>query len=792
MRLSSLSPIAVVVVFAAFFAASCQKEPEPTKRVEYAGSKSCRDCHAEFYERWSTSRHGLAMQTYSAEFAKTNLTPQDEALTIDGKKYRAEIKSDAGYVIEREASGDKKLPIAHLMGGKNVFYFLTPSERGRLQTLPVAYDVKNKKWYDATAAGVRHFVDRQDAALAWTDRAFTFNASCFNCHVSQLRTNYDQKSDSYATTWREPGINCESCHGPAEEHRTAMSAAVDPTKVADAKIISTKHFSAGQMNDMCATCHAKLVPLSLDFRPGDKFFDHFDLIALENPDYYPDGRDLGENYTFTSWQMSPCAKSGRLDCNYCHTSSGRMRFSANEINKSCWPCHEKNVQDAAVHSHHKAGEKAPTCVSCHMPKTQFGRMERSNHSMLPPTPAMTTAFRSPNACNACHTDKDAAWTDAEVRKWHADDYQAEPLRRAALIVEARRHDWKRLPEMLAEITKKDGDAIYQASLIRLIRECGDDRKWPALTSALKDASPLVRSSAATALGDRRSPETLAALLTATTDESRLVRIRAASALASAPIDRLGSENDKKNLRKATKEFLAAAKARPDDWTSYAALGNYYLERQELTKAVEQFQIASKLEPRQIGPRVNAATALNVLGQADKAETCLREALKSAPDDAAVNFNLGLLLGEQGRTNEAEQALRKAVKADPKMADAAFNLGVIVSEKNLGEGISWCKKAHELRPGDVKFAYTLAYFERRGGNAPAAVKLLEDATKAEPKYFDAFILLAEIYEERKEFASAASAYQAALKIERLPQEIREELEMRVKSAELRNREPGPRN
>ena len=31
--------------------------------------------------------------------------------------------------------------------------------------------------------------------------------------------------------------------------------------------------------------------------------------------------------------------------------------------------------------------------------------------MLPPTPAATIAFRSPNACNLCHKDKDAAWAD---------------------------------------------------------------------------------------------------------------------------------------------------------------------------------------------------------------------------------------------------------------------------------------------------------------------------------------------------------------------------------------------
>jgi hypothetical protein len=67
-------------------------------------------------------------------------------------------------------------------------------------------------------------------------------------------------------------------------------------------------------------------PLTTVFPPGDRFLDHFDLVTLENPDYYPDGLDLGENYTYTTWLLSPCVKSGQLDCIKCHTSSGRYRF----------------------------------------------------------------------------------------------------------------------------------------------------------------------------------------------------------------------------------------------------------------------------------------------------------------------------------------------------------------------------------------------------------------------------------------------------------------------------------
>ena len=184
----------------------------------------------------------------------------------------------------------------------------------------------------------------------------------------------------------------------------------------DLKIISVKKFTHEQHNAACGSCHAKVSPLTTVFPPGERFFDHFDLVTLENPDYYPDGRDLGENYTYTTWLLSPCVKAGKLDCIKCHTSSGRYRFKDEaKANDACLPCHAERVGKAAEHIHHPPDKPGvPTkCVSCHMPMTAFARMNRSDHSMLPPAPAATMKFGSPNACNLCHKDKDAAWADQE-------------------------------------------------------------------------------------------------------------------------------------------------------------------------------------------------------------------------------------------------------------------------------------------------------------------------------------------------------------------------------------------
>ncbi len=224
-----------------------------------------------------------------------------------------------------------------------------------------------------------------------------------------------------------------------------------------------------------------------------------------------------------------------------------------------------------------------SCIACHMPMSRFAAMMRTDHSMRPPMPAATIACKSPNACNQCHDDQDAAWADQWVRKWYPRDYQAEPLRRAALIDAARKDNWQRLPEMLADVEKARGDEIYRNSLVRLLRGCRDPRKWPVLIAALKDPSPLVRASAATALEGYYSEESLAALLRAAADPVRLVRIRAAAALAPVPAEKIADADDRRARRRATAEFQEAMAARPDDWASHANLGGFEMDRGDLRR-----------------------------------------------------------------------------------------------------------------------------------------------------------------------------------------------------------------
>ncbi len=772
---------AIMFITSLSFSQPVHAEEIPT--ASYAGSKSCRECHERFYGLWSGSMHGLAMQPYSESLAKEKLSPQKDDVVIGTNRYRTEI----GTVLETGADGKKKqYKIEYALGGKNVFYFLTPMDKGRLQTLPVAYDVRKKEWFDTALSGLRHIPGQMagETAVGWQEYPYTFNTSCYGCHVSQLATNYDLKTDSYSTVWKEPGINCESCHGPSEPHNTAMRMlpkGEKPANDAALKLIRTKTFTSAQHNDACNSCHSKAMPLTAGYKTPEPFFDHFDLVTLENSDFYPDGRDLGENYTQTSWRMSPCAKDGKLHCVTCHTSSGRYRFKKENFNNACLPCHEERVKNVAAHSHHPAESEGSKCISCHMPKTEFARMQRSDHSMLPPTPATTMLYKSPNACNVCHQDKDAAWADKLVRSWSKRDYQSPILKRAALIEAARTRDWKKLPEMLVYISDPKSDEIFVTSLIRLLSHSDDPAKIPVFRNALNSESPLVRGAAVEGLGQSPRFDLLQDIAAATGDDYRLVRVRAAAAMAQFPGVRPQGKA-KEQLDKATGEFLDYLLSRPDSWDGHYNLGNYYLGQNKPKEALAEYDIAYKHEPQSVLTLVNAAMAHAKLGEPAKAEEKLNEALKIAPNSTAALYNLGLVKAERGDLKGAEKSLKEAFKSDPQQAAAAYNLCILSAKDRPAESLDWCKKAVALRPQEPKYASTLAFYQQQGGDSAAAIITLDTLISRVPTYPDAYLQLAENYEKQGKKGEAVKVYKRAMAVEGLSPKAKEYIKSRLEAVQ----------
>lgn len=738
-------------------------ETQDSSQKGYLGSSQCRSCHETFYQLWAPSHHGLAMQPYTESFAEANLKPQLEEITIGENRYRAVTDEGPGFMIEAGSGKQTKYPILHVLGGKNVYYFLTSLDKGHLQTLPVAYDVNAQKWFDTAASGVRHFPDRLDAPIYWKDRQYTFNTSCYGCHVSHLVKNYDVSTDSYNTQWKEPGINCETCHGPAEEHvRVCTEAGKDkvPDDLKLTTVTQSRGYTANQVDTACAICHAKMIPLTAEFVPGEDFFQHYDLITLEDLDFYPDGRDLGENYTMTLWRMSPCVKAGKLDCIYCHTSSGRYRFKTGNPNQACTSCHQDKAKDFKEHTHHDPEDGVDKCIQCHMPMTDFARMKRSDHSMRPPMPVATMKYKSPNACNLCHTDQDAAWADKYVRQWHEDDYQKKTLEAADLIDAARKEQWDRIGEMLDYLKSKDRDEIFANSLVRLLENSANEKVGPVLSHLLaNDPSPLIRSSAARALQYYLDEKSLQVLSKATQDPYRLVRIRAAETLAALPRQQI-PQAYRQSVSKAIEECKQSLMARPDDASSYYNLGNLYQRMGRNKDAIDSFETSWKLREDFVPAYVNASMAYNAVGMNDKAVESLKMAVQHDPNSVAAHLNLALLYGEMGRHADAENAFRKTFELDPKSAVAAYNLGVLIAQKNIEQAILWCRRAYELEPNNSRYGYTLAYYYAQQNRLEDAIDLLQPLVDRKTDNPQIYMMLVQIYVQIDSIQKAADVCQIA--------------------------------
>jgi tetratricopeptide (TPR) repeat protein len=551
----------------------------------------------------------------------------------------------------------------------------------------------------------------------------------------------------------------------------------------DLKILVTSTFTPEQHNSSCAVCHAKGSRITKNYVPPEPYYDHYNLATLEDPDFYPDGRDLGENYTMTGWEMNPCSAESDIHCVTCHTSSGRNRFAENP-NEACTSCHQEKTDGLVAHTLHKADSEGSVCVNCHAPKREFvGHFIRSDHSFRPPMPEATIKFGSPNACNQCHNDKSAEWANQIVKARPNGDYQEETLYWAQLIKEARDGEWNRIGEMLEIIRENKYNDVVVTSFIRLLANSPQEKKWDTVIEALKEnESPLVRSAAASTLTGNSSEDSRKALVTAASDDVRLVRVSAAASLAGFEDNRF-AESEKQVVDKATQEYIESMVARPDDWSSYYNLGIFYQNQGKASKALESYETAARIYPEALMPLINSSVLYSYMGNATKAEENLKQAVKIDPDNEAANLNLGLLLAEQGKMQEAEAALKASLDANSDQAVAAYNLSVIVSQRSLEEAIEYAGIAAEAQPDEPKYAYTLAYYQLQDNQKAKAEKTLESLLEDHPLYLNAVSFLADIYMKDGRTTLAIQLYEKTLKQEGLPQAEKQALQQAVNT--LRN-------
>lgn len=705
----------------------------PSFTAAYVDNKLCLGCHQAQANAWRDSHHALAMTE------PTSLTVygdfNNKTFTHEGVTSRF-FQREGKYFINTEGPDGKMadFAVSYTFGVAPLQQYLISLPGGRLQAFQIAWDTERKRWF--------HLLPREQTppgdVLHWTGRYQNANTMCLTCHTTGFKKGYDAATDSFSSTWHEPNVSCQACHGPGEKH---LQWATEQAKGIRNSINATKHLgltvtaqmlSGKQQADVCSACHSRRSELSVMHQPSEHYLDNHRPSLLTEGLYHADGQQLDEVFVDSSFRQSKMFAMG-VSCTNCHNAhSGKLKLPGNAV---CTQCHgvesnpafpsAKGNYDSPAHHFHQAASAGAQCVSCHMPTKVYMQIQaRPDHAIRIPRPDLSMRIGTPNACNQCHSDKSAQWASKKIVSWYGPGRRKESHYGETFFA-ARLN----LPGSLDALTTLASNSvqpsIVRATALDALRHDGSFR-IEARIAATNDPDPLVRASAADSLENATPERRVGALFPLLSDPIRAVRIAAARAMSTVPYSQLDPAQYQ-TLEAALSEYIATQQIALDMPGARLNLGALYASRGQYDLAESHYLAALKIDPDFTPARANLAILYNTIKRNSDAERVLREGLKRRPDIGVLHYSLGLLLAEEQQMRESVDALANAARLLPGRSRIHYNLGLGLMQLRKNKQAEMAlQKAHNLDPADAAIPYALAILHAQSGQRK---KALEWAMKA---------------------------------------------------------------
>jgi tetratricopeptide (TPR) repeat protein len=682
------------------------------------------DCHKKEYDKWHDSHHDLAMDVANEN---TVLGDFDNAVFEYFGVTSRFFRKDGRFFVHTQGPDGKigEFEIKNTFGVDPLQQYLVPFPGGRLQCLPMAWDVNKKKWYHLYPDAP---IDPKDW-LYWTNAGQNWNGMCAECHSTNLKKNYDIKADSYQTTWSEIDVSCEACHGPGSRHVewAELPDMARPQTENYELVVRTAGINSRDQVELCAPCHSRRAALGDYTHAEPDLLDSLLPSLLTEELYFADGQILEEVYVYASFTQSKMYRRN-VRCSDCHDVHSTKRVK--EGNELCLQCHRASVYDTkAHHFHKKKGEKGEPikstdgkilfdvgtgaeCIQCHMPGRDYMVIDnRADHSLRIPRPDMSIKLGTPNACNHCHVDKTNQWSDEETTKWYG------PGRRAhyGSIIYAGR---KQQPDAQKNLIRLAGDPLFpvivRATALSNLAAYSSEENTQAYESALLDEEALIRRTAVNHLNHPDKKRQISLLASMIYDPVKAVRMEAATRMTEISDPQL-DKRQKKVYQAALLEYQKAMEYSADFAFSRYNMGNLYTSMHQPEKAIKNYRAAILIDDQFYPAKVNLAMLYNKEGQNDEAESLLREVVTSHPELHEMEYSLGLLLAEKKEYDEAAVYLERAANGLPNRARIYYNLGLLLQHlKRDSEAEVALTKAMTLEPDNIDYLYALTeYYLKRG-------------------------------------------------------------------------------
>ncbi len=710
-------------------------------KAVFVGSRECQGCHKALFDKWNRSHHRFAMATATE---KTVLGDFNNTVFEHFGTLSRFYKKGNNFYVNTQGPGGKMgdFQITHTFGWYPLQQYLIPFPGGKMQALPIAWDIPQKRWYHLNPDKPP---DPKDW-LFWTNQGQNWNGMCAECHSTNLKKNYNLDSGTYHTTWSEISVGCEACHGPGSEHvKWAELPDMGRPTVSNAGLmVQTSELTAQKQIQLCAPCHSRRMSLGDNIHMQADYLDYGIPQLLNEGMYYADGQILEEVYVYGSFMQSKMYARG-VRCSDCHDLHSLQRIKKG--NDLCLQCHKAALYNTKGHHFHKKpGEKGESikstsgdilfevgsgaqCEQCHMPgRLYMGIDYRPDHGFRIPRPDLTLEIDTPNACNRCHIDKTVKWSLDTMTKWYG--RQKKP-HFGTILQAGRSQKSEALPELIRLSEDRLYPTIARATALALLASYNDEKGVQTVHRALGDEEALIRYTAVRHLSDPDLKQRLRWLGPLLYDPVKAVRMEAARRL-SGSTEAMMPADIRPPFKVALLEFRQAMERTADFPASRHNLGNLYAGRNQHNIAITHYQKAIEIDGEFYPAKVNLAMLYNGQGKKDKAEQLLREVVTDHPDLYEVKYSLGLLLVEKKKYEKAAIHLTDAAAGLPQRARIHYNLGLLLQQlKRNAEAEKALRQALTVEPDNPDFLYALAVFHVQKQQWAKARIIAEDMVLKHP-------------------------------------------------------------
>ena len=377
------------------------------------------------------------------------LRPYQKENVIGEFSTGSEFKDDDGairigrdtrpYFDVQDASGHwRRFHVDYTIGSKWQQAYATKLADGSLQVIPFEYNTLRKAWINywkmIDPPGSERAILANFPKLS---SATNYQENCAVCHTSQLTAGEGNDPISHAS-FREPGINCEMCHGPSALHAGQMRHGAITPKSQMEPPVDFRRMGNRQGVRVCAQCHRQTAMRQIGAgremnyaaggasylqRSWSRPYDVFSRRA-----FYKDGRFRETTFIVEAFTRSACYRRGTAQCASCHSphlpnfaSNPKSLKFADTPDQMCLQCHGEYTSRVARHTHHAENSEASRCLACHMPKIVNALLfDAASHQIEIPRADLTQRFgqeESPNACLLCHAEKNATWAGLQLENW---------------------------------------------------------------------------------------------------------------------------------------------------------------------------------------------------------------------------------------------------------------------------------------------------------------------------------------------------------------------------------------